>query len=348
MNQLILGNSPGLWAAAVTVTLVLVTVLLAVKRILVQRLQQMSQNTATYLDDVLARVLAVTSPLVVAVVAVYAGSLLLVLPAETATLLRSVLVIAAFLQIALWGSRGIRVWLEHYMASKRQSDAASATVISVLGLVARIAVWSVVVLLIADNLGFDITALVAGLGIGGVAIALAVQNVLGDIFASVSIALDKPFVIGDFIVVGDMLGTVEYIGIKTTRLRSLSGEQLVISNSDLLSTRIRNYKRMFERRVVQTIGVVYQTPVEQVEAIPDILRAAVESRQGARFDRAHFAAFGESALVFEMVYFVCSPDYNTYMDIQQAINRRILMEFRQRGLEFAYPTRTVFTIPQET
>jgi len=166
--------------------------------------------------------------------------------------------------------------------------------------------------------------------------------VLGDLFASISIVLDKPFVIGDFIIVGDMLGTVEHIGIKTTRVRSLFGEQLIFSNNDLLNSRIRNYKRMDERRIVFSIGVVYQTPYEKLSAIPGMVREIVEAQEQTRFDRAHFSKFGDFALIYEIVYYVKIPDYNAYMDIQEAINLEIYRKFQEQGIEFAYPTQTVF------
>ncbi len=170
-------------------------------------------------------------------------------------------------------------------------------------------------LLALDNLGVDVTALVAGLGVGGIAVALAVQSILGDLFASLSIVLDKPFVIGDFIIVGDLLGTVENVGIKTTRVRSLSGEQLIFSNADLLNSRIRNYGRMYERRVVFTVGVTYDTPRHKLE---------------------------DFSLDFETVYYVQDPAYNLYMDIQQAINLELYQRFADEGIEFAYPTQTLF------
>jgi len=192
-----------------------------------------------------------------------------------------------------------------------------------------------------DNLGIDVTALVAGLGIGGVAVALAVQNVLGDLFASLSIILDKPFVIGDFLVIGEYMGSVEYVGLKTTRVRSLSGEQLVFSNSDLLKSRIRNYGRMYERRVVFNIGVTYDTPRELLKRIPGMIRAAVEAQDKTRFDRSHFMKYGDYALQFETVYYVLSPDYNVYMDIQQAIYLIIHEDFEQNHIDFAYPTQTL-------
>jgi small-conductance mechanosensitive channel len=184
---------------------------------------------------------------------------------------------------------------------------------------------------------------VAGLGVGGIAVALAAQNILGDLFASLSIVLDRPFVLGDFLIVDDLMGSVEEIGLKTTRVRSLSGEQLVFSNTDLLNSRIRNYGRMFERRVVFQLGVTYQTPREQLQAIPGMVRDAVEAHgDRVRFDRAHFAKYGDFALSFEIVYYVLGPDYNEYMDIQQAINLDIHQRFEDAGIAFAYPTQTLF------
>jgi len=221
-------------------------------------------------------------------------------------------------------------------------DADSATSIAALGFVVKLAIWAVVILIALDNLGVDITALIAGLGIGGIAIALAVQSVLSDLFASLSIIVDKPFVIGDFIVVGDQMGNVERIGLKTTRVRSLSGEQIVFSNSDLLSSRVRNYKRMYERRIVFGFGVLYETPTDVVAAIPSMVREIVERQMNVRFDRCHFRSFGNSALDFETVYYVDVPDYNVYMDTQQAINLGIMRAFEVEGIEFAYPTQTLY------
>jgi len=178
-------------------------------------------------------------------------------------------------------------------------------------------------------------------------VALAIQNILGDLFASLTILLDKPFVLKDFLIVGDFLGSVEYIGLKTTRLRSLSGEQIVFSNADLLNSRIRNYGRMFERRVVFTLGVVYQTPRHHLEAIPGMIRAAIEAQERTRFDRAHFKAFGPYSLDFEAVYYVLVADYNAYMDIQQAINLHIHEQFEAQGIEFAFPSQTLYVVGEK-
>jgi small-conductance mechanosensitive channel len=198
-------------------------------------------------------------------------------------------------------------------------------------------------LIALDNIpGVEVDTLVASLGIGGVAAALAVQNILSDLFASLSIALDQPFEIGDFIVFGGDMGTIERIGIRSTRVRSLSGEQLVISNTDLLDSRIHNYKRMAERRVVFSFGVVYETPPELLARIPGIVEEIIAQQGQTRFDRAHLKEFGDFSLNFEAVYYVLAPEYGTYMDIQQAINLALHARFEREGIEFAYPTQLVY------
>lgn len=205
----------------------------------------------------------------------------------------------------------------------------------------KLLVWSILFVIALDNIGVEVTTVITGLGIGGIAIALAAQGVLRDLFASIAIVLDRPFRTGDFVVIEDMYGTVERVGVKTTRMRSLSGEQLVFGNDDLLASRIRNYGRMEARRVLFTFGVTYDTPPEQLEAIPQMVREAIESQPGTRFDRAHFRGYGESALEFETVYYMLNADYDAYMDVQQAVNLRLLRRFREEGIEFAFPTRTL-------
>ena len=246
------------------------------------------------------------------------------------------------IQAALWADAVLLFAIARYAKRHREVDAASVTTLSALGFLGRLVIWTAAVLLAVANMGVDVTAMVAGFGIGGVAVALAAQNILGDLFASASIVLDKPFVLGDFIVVGDEMGSVEYIGLKTTRLRSLSGEQLIFSNTDLLKSRIHNYKRMAERRVLFTVGVEYDTPYEKVAAIPAMLRQAIEAQKPVRFDRAHFAKYGDWALIFEVVYYVLSADYNVHMDVQQAINLELFRRFAEEKIEFAFPTRTVY------
>lgn len=206
----------------------------------------------------------------------------------------------------------------------------------------KVTLWVIGTIFLLDNLGFQISAIVAGLGVGGIAVALAAQAILGDLFSYVAIVLDRPFELGDFIIIGEHMGTIEHVGIKTTRVRSLSGEQLVISNSDLTKSRVSNFKRMTRRRVVFRFGVIYATSGDQLEQIPDIVRRIIESVPGTTFERAHFFAFGDYSLDFEIVYYVNENDYNLYMDTQQAINLNIKKEFALQGIEFAYPSQTLF------
>ncbi|PKN00130.1 MAG: mechanosensitive ion channel protein MscS [Elusimicrobia bacterium HGW-Elusimicrobia-2] len=206
----------------------------------------------------------------------------------------------------------------------------------------NIIVWGSAVLFFLDNIGIKISAVIAGLGIGGIAIALAAQALLGDLFSYFSIFFDRPFEVGDFIIVGEFMGTVEYIGMKTTRIRSLGGEQMIFSNSDLTNSRVKNYKRMEQRRVVFKIGVTYQTTVEKLRIIPEIIKKAVEDAGNTVFDRSHFLSFGNFSLDFESVYYVKSGDYNQYMDAQQKINLALKKEFEERMIDFAYPTQLVY------
>ena len=202
----------------------------------------------------------------------------------------------------------------------------------------RVLVWMVGIVFLLDNLGFDVSAVVASLGIGGVAIALASQGVLQDLFSYFSILLDRPFELGDFIIVGDYLGTVQYVGIKTTRLKSINGEEIIIANTDLTGSRIRNFKRMRQRRIVFKFGVVYDTGVKKLAQIPVLIEEIINNTDNATFDRAHFSGYGEYSLDFEVVYYINTSDYNAYMDAQQQINLKIKTEFVKQNLEFAYPT----------
>ena len=337
-----LGNSLQVWLGAVFLALALFIVMRIVKAVLITHLAKLASRTSTGLDDLVVALLRKTSVILLLALALYFGSTLLQLPIKVSGLIDRLLIIIFLLQAGIWGDALIRHRLTDIVKRKTTEDASSVATITVLGFIGRLVVWSIVVLVGLDNLGFNITTLIAGLGVGGVAVALATQNILGDLFASISIVLDKPFVVGDFIIVGDYLGTVEYIGIKTTRLRSLSGEQLVFSNNDLLGSRVRNYKRMSERRIVFSIGVIYQTPYEKLQAIPAMIREIIEAQPNVRFDRAHFKEYGDFALVFEIVYYVLSPDYHVYMDLQQAINLAIFHRFAQEQIEFAYPTQTLF------
>lgn len=228
-----------------------------------------------------------------------------------------------------------KFWLDDDSSEQKESTVRAITP------VIRVVVWGLGLVFLLDNLGFKISTVIAGLGIGGIAVALAAQAILGDLFSYFSILFDRPFKIGDFLIVNEHLGAVEHIGIKTTRLRSLSGEQLIFSNTDLTSSRVRNFKRMERRRIAFKIGVVYQTSQENLEAIPQVIREIIEGIEKTEFDRAHFASYGDFSLIFEIVYYVLSADYIVYMDLQQRINLDIRKAFTKRGIEFAYPTQTL-------
>lgn len=342
LDKTFLNNSLGSWITAFLAGAVTLVVLRVLRRILIRRLAAVAERTPTEIDDFIVDLLRRIKTLFLFALALYVASLFLLLPPQIRKLLDTAIIIVLLFQVAIWGNGFITFNVKRYVKKKMAEDAASVTTISALGVISKAVLWLVILLLVLDNMGIDITALVAGLGIGGIAVALAAQNILGDLFASLAIVLDKPFVLGDFIIVGDFLGSVEYIGLKTTRLRSLSGEQLVFNNSDLLQSRIRNFKRMYERRIVFTLGVVYQTSYEKLAAIAGMIREIIEAQPQTRFDRAHFKQYGNFSLDFEVVYYVKSPDYNVYMDMQQAINLAIFRRFEREEIEFAYPTQTLF------
>ncbi|HYH46407.1 MAG TPA: mechanosensitive ion channel family protein, partial [Thermoanaerobaculia bacterium] len=328
------------WLMALAIGAAALLVLPLVKRLVLSRAGRLASRTEMELDDFLVEMVRRTRGLLVLLPVLYLATVSLDLP-RLRSGLRTAAIFAFLLQLALWALVAINFWVASYKKKRVEADAASATMVTAFGFVGKIVLWTVILLLALDNMGVDVTALVAGLGIGGVAVALALQNILGDLLASLSIVLDKPFVIGDTIQVDTFIGTVETIGLKTTHLRSLSGEQLIFSNGDLLRSRIRNHKRMAERRVVLSFGVVYQTPVEKLARVPEIVREVVESREQLRFDRAHLMKMGESSLDFEAVWFVLSSDHRLHMDLQQSVLLDLLRRFEAEGIELAYPTRTL-------
>ncbi len=332
----ILGNPPTRWLLAAIVSTGLMAALLLVRRLASTALQTLAAGTGSRAYGVAADLLGRTLIPFMVLASLYAGSFLLELGtwAETAARWMGLFLL---LQIGVWAAAAMDSLLRQWHGANAPQGAAA----SILGFLGRTVVWSLVLMILLDNLGIRVTTLITGLGVGGIAVALAVQKVLGDLFASISIILDKPFEIGDFIQVGDLLGTVDHIGLKTTRVRSLSGEQLVFANSDLLDSRIHNYKRMYERRVIFTFAVAHRTPPDKLRAIPDWVKAAVALCPGVRFDRAHLLKFGESGPVYEVVFWIPSPDYNVYMDIQQVVNLDLAERFVREGVEFARPARTL-------
>ena len=343
LSTTIWNNTLKSYLIALATVVAVMVVLWMVRGIMVRYFSKRSQQSDHDGYDFMLAVAERTLFPLVLVVALYAVRSMLVFPDGVTTWLTSAAVAAVILQVALWANALITFGLNRYQKQNRSLDPARVTTMRAVSLAARLLLILIAAILILDNLpGVEITALVASLGIGGIAIALAVQNILSDLFASLSIILDKPFVLGDFIIVDNYMGTVEYIGLKTTRIRSLSGEQLIFANNDLLQSRIRNYKRMAERRVVFGLGVTYQTPYAKLEAIPGWIETIIRDQDLVRFDRAHFQAFGDYALQFEIVYYVLDADYNRYMDIQQAIILAIHQKFEAEGVVFAYPTQTLF------
>lgn len=328
------------WLMALAIAAATLLVLALVKRLSINRLAALAARTETEVDDFFVEVMRRTRWLLVLLPVLYLATLSLDVPGVR-SVLRTAAILAFLLQLALWSLVAINFWVDS-ARRRRLEDAASATMIGAFSFLGKVVLWTVIVLVALDNLGVNVTALIAGLGVGGVAVALALQNILGDLLASLSIVLDKPFVIGDSIQVDNFNGTVESIGLKTTHLRSVSGEQIVISNGDLLRSRIRNHKRMGERRVVITFGVVYKTPPDKLAKIPEIVRQLIDNREQVRFDRAHLMRLGESSLDFEAVYFVLSADYLLHMDLQQEILLGLLRRLEEEGIVLAYPSWTMF------
>ncbi|HEX7184682.1 MAG TPA: mechanosensitive ion channel family protein [Thermoanaerobaculia bacterium] len=336
-----LGSSVRDWLTAVALGVAAYLFLYLLKKLVIRRAGKIAERTATDVDDFVIELVRRTRRLLMLVPIAYLASFVLDLSDQARDFLKSAAVVALLLQIALWMLVAINFWVARTRRKRLEVDAASATLIGAAGFMAKLVLWTVIVLATLENVGVDVTALVAGLGIGGVAVALAVQNILGDLLASLSIVLDKPFVIGDTIHVDDYVGTVESIGLKTTHVRSISGEQIVFSNSDLVRSRLRNYKRMAERRAVFTFGVVYETPVGKLEKVPGMVREIVEAQDQVRFDRAHFKRLAESSLEFEVVYFVLSPEYSLYMDRQQAILLTLMRRLEGEGIHLSAPTRAL-------
>ena len=341
MLYVLLGNRLEEWAVAIGVAIATAGVMIGLKKLIICRLEAMARQTPAYLDNLGIKVVRATGPIFITVISIYAGAQFVELQAKYAAMLTKAAIGMMLLQTARWGDAGLHDWMRHYRNKRTARDVASTTSTAALGFLLRATLWLVIALMILDNFGVNITALVASLGIGGIAVALATQNILGDLFSSLSIVLDKPFVVGDFIIIDDVLGTVEYVGLKSTRIAALGGEQVVMSNSDLLKSRIHNHKRMQARRIVFVIAVSYDVSTEQLEAIPRILREVVTAQKNVNFDRAHFRSYSPSSLDFEIVYFVDTPDYNLYMDIQQNINMTLFQRFKEMSIAFANPTQTV-------
>lgn len=347
MNDLwdkeILNNALREWAIAAIIFLISIVILRVFQFVIIRKLRAFSLKTKTTVDDFIIRTVQSSAMPLLYAFAFYFSLNYLKLPAKVKTVLHvALLVTATFFIIRIITS--FLAYLFRSATESRENLQREKQTKGIL-LIIQVILWLAGILFLIDNLGYDITTVIAGLGIGGIAIALAAQTILGDLFSYLVIFFDKPFEIGDFIILQDKMGSVEYIGLKTTRLRALSGEQLVCSNTDLTNSRIHNYKRMNERRIAFSFGVVYSTPVEKLKSIPAKLRSLIEAAGNTRFDRAHFVSFGDSSLNYEIVYYVLSSDYNMYMDKQQTINLSIVEFFESNAIEFAFPTQTLYFNP---
>ncbi len=337
---LFFGNTLFQYATALTIFLGLYVVFWLVEQLVLSRLTVAALRTETEVDDTLINIVRSIRPPMYVFIALYISIQFLAVHQAINLGVKSLVLIFLVWQAATV----IDVFID-YIAQKRMGEEATGAPIGMLKLASKFILWSIGLLLVLSNLGIDITSLVTGLGIGGIAIALAVQNILGDVFSSLAIYFDKPFEVGDFIEVGEHKGTVEKIGIKTSRIRSLQGEELVVSNVDLTSARIKNFKKMEKRRAAFTIGVSYQTTHASLKQIPGMIeKIIVDQGKMVEFGRAHFKMFGESALIFEVVFFVLDSDYDLFMDLQQQINLDILAAFDKKKIEIAYPTQTIHVV----
>lgn len=341
LDKSFLGNPLSSWLLAVGVALATLLLLWALRYLVKKRFTSLARATTTLVDDFIVEVLESTRLGFLLVVALWAGSRALQLSPQVQRVVFIVTVVVLLYQVGHWATTALMKWLG-IVREEKSGQGEALTWLSGIEWLGKVLIWSIVLLLGLENLGVDITGLAAGLGIGGIAVALAAQNILGDLFAAFSIYIDQPFVIGDYLSVGSFNGTVESIGMKTTRLKSLTGEELIFSNSDLVGSRIQNFGRLEERRVAFTLGVTYDTPTEKVEKLPGVIQEVVEAQDHARFDRSHFKEFGDSALMLETVYYVLLPAYQYKMDIQQSINLELKRRFDSDGIEFAFPTQTIF------
>jgi small-conductance mechanosensitive channel len=338
------GNQLSAWAKALALFAVWFTALPIARAFIMRRLRKKEAHHPVAFLLLLRAVIDATTRIFMFANAIYLAMRWLKVPPRVDRIVGTAILVIVWCQVALWLTAAVK----HLIDARRGhglSAAEGAASLNILRFVGVLLVWIVALLMLLANVGVKIMPLVAGLGIGGVAIALALQNILGDLFASLSIALDKPFRVGDSLAIGDEKGTVEHIGIKSTRLRSVTGEQIILSNSDVLKSRVRNYTPILERRAELRLQVAYETPRHLIGELPKIIEAAIRAEKSARFERAHFVRYGDYALQFEAIYAVEDSDFKAYMDVQQAINLRLLDEFARRGITLAYPTSRSMSIP---
>ncbi len=334
----IFGNSIESYFFALAVFLAVLFVFKIIQIILLRRLQRLADKTKTEIDDIFIEIIKKIRPPFYFLLALYFALRGLEVSSWIGKAVSAVLMIWIIYQAIV----SLQILINRVVKKKVAKDIDSEAAIELLGKIFKGILWAIGLLFILSNLGINVTSLVAGLGIGGIAVAFALQNILADLFSSFAIFFDKPFRPGDFIVLGNYKGTVEKIGIKTTRLRSLQGEELIVSNQELTSAKIQNFGQLKERRVSMKIGITYETPLEKLKIIPEIIKEIVSGIEGIRFDRAFFTAFGDFALIYEVVYFVESSDYLLYLNANQQILFKMKERFEKEKIEFAYPTQKIF------
>jgi small-conductance mechanosensitive channel len=330
-------NSLGDWLIALGVTAAWLVALLAIRRLIRRYNRRLEKEPQLGLTEVFTATFSRTSFVFILVSAAAAGLATLNPSGVVTRVARSAVMITLIWQVGVWSTAATGALLERRRQQALETDRAMAGSLSIVGVIIRTAIWIIVVLVILQNTGVDVGALMAGLGIGGVAVALALQNVLGDLFASLSITLDRPFVVGDLLMLGTLEGYVEHIGLKSTRIRSIGGEQIIVSNADLLRSTLRNFGRMSERRVEFNLNIDYATAPDMLERIPIIIQEIVSSQEDTRFGRSHLAGHGLYSLNFQTVYYVLSSDIAHHMDIQHRIHVGIHREFDRAGIKFAEP-----------
>ncbi len=341
-SQTILNNTSNLYAWAVIIFIVTFIALKIFKGFIVNYLKKISEKTKTTADDVAVKIFQRIGTPFYIVVSLYLAIQPLELPEYIAQAVYYALIFLGTYEVVKAVQTLIDYIIGRTLQKEEVKERESVGVIKMFGQIAKISVWIGATILVLSNFGFDVTSLIAGLGISGIAIALALQNILGDLFSSLAIFIDKPFKVGDFIIAGSEMGTVQKIGIKSTRIIALRGEEIIISNQDLTNARVLNFKKMEKRRIDFGIGVEYGTDAEKLKKIPQIIKDIIKDIELTDFDRAHFHEFGDFSLNFEIVYYVLTNDYNKYMDIQQEINLKIVDVFKKEKIEIAFPTQTVY------
>jgi small-conductance mechanosensitive channel len=338
------GNTAYDYLIAAVIFIALIVALKVFQVIVLARLQKLALRTKTDLDDMLIEVFKTIKPPFYFFISIYfAIKVLAVADIFNKTLLVLFLISIVF-EIVQALSRVLDYVMRKYLNKNKEEgedNQHADSVIKLLQVLVKVVLWVVGLVLILSNMGIDVTSLVAGMGIGGLAIALALQNVLSDLFAAFSIYIDKPFKAGDFIKLGTDSGTVEKIGMKTTRLKTLQGEQLIISNQELTNARVQNFRRMDNRRVSFKLGFTYDTSHKKLKAIPKMIEEIVAKVDLVEFNRCHFVEYADSALIFDIVIFISSKEMTDYLSAREKINLAIYEKFGKEKIEFAYPTQTI-------